>query len=196
MTLPSPRPLVTAAASGDRLYVFGGSTTATPPLANATDVLLDEIVAVGLSPDSATVVGRLPEPLMGACAVTRGDGTILVVGGAHYAGSGAMLALEPVDSVLVFDPATAQVTASAARLAQPRVGLACAIGPDDRVYLFGGAGPSFAPTADDAQLLPARPGQSMRELVYPRHLQLSCSAVDGGTLLALAALFYLGDLWG
>ena len=197
VNLPRPRLLAAGATSGNTLYVLGGSDAGVLPPTVAQNPLSDEIVAVTLEPESVAVVGKLPEPLAGACAVSQSDGTVLVFGGAHYVPAGsAGLKLTPTDAVLRFDPATGEVTTSATPLPGPRAGLACASLPDDRVFLFGGAGPDLAPTATATQFLPsaylARVEAEQAALQAQRYrVALGCSASGAGPTLALLAAWAL-----
>jgi len=146
VTLPQPRPMGAGAASDNAMYVFGGSSTGTPAAFRATNPFTDDIIKITLVPESATVVAKLPEPLAGGCAVTLSDGTINVFGGAHYAvQADGGLALEPTDGIVTFDPKSGEVGYSSEKLPAPAAGLACAVTPDDRVFLFGGAGAGGTP---------------------------------------------------
>jgi len=140
--LPTARCLAAGVGAGSKLYVFGGSgyTDCAPPASMGANPLLDEILAVGVDPDSVEVVARLPEPLADGCAVTRPEGDILVFGGMRFAEvSPGDWRREVTDAVYRFDPAMAELSLLADRLPTPRAGLACAVNASGRVVLFGGA---------------------------------------------------------
>jgi hypothetical protein len=138
------------AAAGDRLYVFGGSTDVNCELPAHWNLnpLVADIVAVGLAPPRADLVGSLPEPRAGGCAVARQDGTIVIFGGVAY--RPGLTGFDPVvqPGVLLFDPADNSVAPYPVDLLAPRAGQACARTADDRVLLFGGADENLRPTGE------------------------------------------------
>jgi len=140
--LPSLRCLSASTTIGDTFYVIGGSTyvDCDPPATNSALEMADEILAIRLAPDAMNIVGTLPEPLAGSCAITRADGTIAIMGGLRYAddGSGGYQR-EASEAVYIFDPGTGAVTTHAAVLPTPRSQMGCARTGDDRQLVFGGA---------------------------------------------------------
>jgi hypothetical protein len=149
VALPSARCLSAGATVGDAFYVFGGSLDVgcVPPTSSATLAMTDEIIAVTLSPDEATVVGHMPEPLAAACAVAQEDGTVLIMGGLRYVDDGAGgFRREASAAVYCFDPSTGDVSEHEDALPEGRAAMGCARTEDGRVLLFGGGSGDGTPT--------------------------------------------------
>jgi hypothetical protein len=109
--LPVPVRYPAVAALDGTIYVFGGQAVTGPDAGAAVPV----IQAVDPARHTATVIGRLPEPLAGAAAATV-DGEVFVAGGdstmarrsAPGLGTTQLLGSAPgstVSSIWVFDPA-------------------------------------------------------------------------------------------
>ncbi len=127
-TLPVPVRYPAVAASGGRIYLFGGEHAG-----SVTDAVQEVDPAAG----SARVVGRLPVPLAHAAAAVRSDGTVVLAGGR----SGGSVR----DQVLVYDPATGRTT-QAGRLPYPVADAGVAV-VSGTLWLVGGETPGRVATA-------------------------------------------------
>ncbi len=78
-SLPVPVRYPAAAAVGKTIYVFGGER-----VGGSGNAVVDAIQRIDTGSGHASVVGHLPQPLMGAAAVTMG-GVIYVAGGVNGA---------------------------------------------------------------------------------------------------------------
>ena len=124
--LPVPVRYPAVAAAGETIYVFGGETADGRPTG--------AIQAIDATSGRASVIGRLPNPLAHASAVSLG-GRIYVLGGT--AGN------SPSAVVLGFDPSANRATA-AGRLPMPVTNAAAAT-VGGAGYLVGGTGPGGSP---------------------------------------------------
>ncbi len=120
-TLPAPARYMAVAASGGKIYAFGGELASGRPS--------DAIQEVDPRRDAAHVVGHLPQPTSHAAAVELGGHVYLLGGEANGVVS---------DRIWRFDPANGTI-APAGRLPLPvAYGAATAVG--STAYLIGGKG--------------------------------------------------------
>jgi hypothetical protein len=144
----SDRCMMASAVSGGVLYVFGGytETNCNASALTSSSLLLSDVVAVQVVPDRVEVVGAMPEPIAGSCAVTRPDGSIVLFGGHRF--NETTLRLEPVATVHTFDPTSLEVKVHGAVLPAPRSALGCAITDDGAIYVLGGIDQGLAATGE------------------------------------------------
>lgn len=141
-SLPTRRDETTAAASGGKIYVFGGR--------NAGG-MVDEIVRYDPQTDTSEIIdARLPSPNAGAAAA--GDGSLAYL----FGGYGSS------DEIVRFDGATEFVTKMNATLPGPRYG-ATAVWINGSAYIFGGRSSAhyneilrYNPASDTVVTLPTR----------------------------------------
>ncbi|MHB8457267.1 MAG: hypothetical protein ACYDBS_06205 [Acidimicrobiales bacterium] len=92
--LPVPVRYPAVAASGGRIYVFGGDATSGP----RSGLPVSTVQMINPATGRASVVGSLPRPLAGAAAATLG-GTIYVAGGETATATGGSSSLRDVSSI-------------------------------------------------------------------------------------------------
>lgn len=124
-TLPAPGRYMAVAASGGKIYAFGGE------LANGRSS--DAIQEVDPRTGAAHIIGHMPQPTSHAAAVVLGT-HVYVLGGETEAG--------PTDRIWRFDPATSRTVAVARLPFEVADAAATAVG--STAYLIGGKGPGGA----------------------------------------------------
>lgn len=159
--LPTGRTWTAAAAHGDFIYVFGGSS--------GLGVLLDEILRYDPGSDTLTVMeARLPTPRDGMSAVSDGT-SIYLFGGATLAGE--------VADILRYDPSGDTLTLVGQLPSTRR--LTSAVWTGSEAYVFGGVTDQDTRWLDD--VLRFRPDTADVDLVghLPGRRAVTCAVWSG-----------------